>query len=219
MKKIVSEFSYQTVDDLMAEVGYGNISSRQIIGRLIPAEKLDSGRKVESRLRRFAQKLRGETSGIQIRGIQDMMVRFAKCCNPLPGDPISGYITRGRGVTVHTADCPNMLGSDPERLIQVSWNLQETAVHAVRVRVLCNDKKGLLAEISAALASSDVNILRADSHTTEDRKAVFNFELEVHDLKHLQNAFRGLTKLKNVLKVERLRGLPAGEKEEKEAEA
>ncbi len=219
MKKIVNEFSYQTVDDLMAEVGYGNVSSRQIIGRLIPAEKLETGRKEESRLRRFAQKLRGETSGIQIRGIQDMMVRFAKCCNPLPGDPISGYITRGRGVTVHTADCPNVLGSDPERLIQVSWNLQETAVHAVRVRVLCSDKKGLLAEISAARAASEVNILRADIHTTEEKKAVFNFELEVHDLKHLQNAFRKLTKLKNVLKVERLRGLPTGEKEEREAEA
>jgi GTP pyrophosphokinase len=218
MKKIVGDFSYQTFDDLMAEVGYGNISSKQILGRLIPPEKLETGRKEDSRLRRLAQKLRGEPSGIQIRGIQDMMVRFAKCCNPLPGDPISGYITRGRGVTVHTADCPNVLGSDPERLIQVSWNLQEKAVHAVRVRVLCTDKKGLLAEISSALAASEVNILRADIHTTEDKKAVFNFELEVHDLKHLQNAFRAMSKLKSVLKVERLRGLPTAEDEGKEEE-
>jgi guanosine-3',5'-bis(diphosphate) 3'-pyrophosphohydrolase len=101
----------------------------------------------------------------------------------------------------------------------VSWNLQEKAIHAVRVRVVCNDKKGLLAEISSTLASSEVNIIRADVATTEDKKAICNFELEVNDLKHLQNAFRALTKLKNVIKVERLRGLPTIEKEERRAEA
>ncbi len=219
MNKIIGDLSFQSVDDLMAEVGYGNVSSRQIIGKLIPPEKLEIEKKEESRLKRLAKKIRREPSGIQIRGIEDMMVRFARCCNPLPGDAISGYITRGRGVTVHTADCPNVLGSDPERLIQVSWNLREKAVHAVRVRVICNDKKGLLAEISSALASSEVNIIRADVSTTEDKKAICNFELEVNDLKHLQNAFRALTKLKNVLKVERLRGLPTTGKEEKRAEA
>ena len=219
MNKIISDLSFQSVDDLMAEVGYGNVSSNQIIGKLIPPEKLEIKKKEESRLKRLAKKIRREPSGIQIRGIEDMMVRFARCCNPLPGDAISGYITRGRGVTVHTADCPNVLGSDPERLIQVSWNLKEKAVHAVRVRVICNDKKGLLAEIGSALASSGVNIIRADVSTTEDKKAICNFELEVNDLKHLQNAFRALTKLKNVLKVERLRGLPTTGKEEKSAEA
>jgi len=218
MNKIIRDLSLQSADDLMAEVGYGNVSSRQIIGKLLPPEKLDKEKKEESRLQRLTKIIRREASGIQIRGIQDMMVRFGKCCNPLPGDAISGYITRGRGVTVHTTDCPNILGSDPERVIQVSWNLKEKAVHAVRVRVICNDKKGLLAEISSALASSEVNIVRADVTTTEDKKAICNFELEVRDLKHLQNAFRALTKLKNVLKVERLRGLPTVEREEKRAE-
>jgi len=220
IKKIVNDLSFQSIDDLMAEVGYGNISSNQIVGKLVPPEKLETEKKEESRLKRLAKKIRGESDGIQIRGIQDMMVRFAKCCNPLPGDEISGYITRGRGVTVHTADCTNILGSEPQRLIQVSWNLKEKAVHAVRARVTCNDKKGLLAEISSALASSEVNIIRADVITTEDRKAVCTFELEVNDLKHLQNAFRALTKLKNVIKVERLRGLPTiTEKEKKRVEA
>ncbi|MBM4331005.1 MAG: bifunctional (p)ppGpp synthetase/guanosine-3',5'-bis(diphosphate) 3'-pyrophosphohydrolase [Deltaproteobacteria bacterium] len=214
MKKIISDLSFQTLDDLMAEVGYGNVSANQIIGKLLPPGKLEKGKQEESRLKRLAQKIRREPSGIQVRGIQDMMVRFGKCCNPLPGDAISGYITRGRGVTVHTADCPNILSSEPQRLIPVSWNLTEKAVHAVRVRVVCNDKKGLLADISSALASSEVNIIRADVSTTEDKKAICNFALEVNDLKHLQNAFRALTKLKNVLKVERLRGLPTTEKEE-----
>ncbi len=219
MKKIVGELSFQSVDDLMAEVGYGNVSANQILGKIIPPERLEKEKKDESRLKRLAKKFRGEPAGIQIRGIQDMMVRFAKCCNPLPGDPISGYITRGRGVTVHTADCPNLLGSDPQRLIVVSWNLQEKAVHAVRVRVTCTDRKGLLAEISSALSSSEVNIIRANVDTTEDKNAICDFELEVRDLKHLQKAFQALTRLKNVLKVERMRGLPTIEKPEKRIEA
>ena len=219
MNKIIRDLSLQSADDLMAEVGYGNVSSRQIIGKLLPPEKLEKEDKEESRLRRLTKIIRREPSGIQIRGIQDMMVRFGKCCNPLPGDAISGYITRGRGVTVHTADCPNILGSDPERVVQVSWNLKEKAIHAVRVRVTCNDRKGLLADLSSALASSEVNIVRANVTTTEDKRAICNFDLEVHDLKHLQNAFRALSKLKNVLKVERLRGLPTVEREEKGAEA
>ena len=189
------------------------------MGKLIPPDKLEKGKVEESRLKRLADRIRREPSGVQIRGISDMMVHFGKCCNPLPGDRITGYITRGRGVTVHTADCPNALGSDPERLIQVSWNMQEKAVHAVRVRVTCNDKKGLLADISQALASTDINIIRAQTITTEDRKAICNFELEVRDLKHLQGAFRALTKLKDVLRVERMRGAPSGEREEQEAGA
>jgi guanosine-3',5'-bis(diphosphate) 3'-pyrophosphohydrolase len=219
LKKIATDLSYQSIEDLMAEVGYGNVSWKQIIGKLIPPEKLEKEKKEESRLSRLAKKIRREPTGVQVRGIQDMMVRFAKCCNPLPGDPISGYITRGRGVSVHTADCPNILGSDPERLIPVSWNMKEEAVHAVRVRITCNDKKGLLADISSALSSSEVNILRADVYTTEDQKAVCNFELEVRDLKHLQNAFRALNRLKNVLKVERLKSYSAIERPEKEIEA
>ncbi len=219
MKKVIKDFSLLSIDDLMAEVGYGNVSCKQIVGKLIPPEKLEKGKVEESRLKRLAQKIRREPSGIQIRGIEDMMVRFGRCCNPLPGDKITGYITRGRGVTVHTADCPNILSSDPERLIQVSWNLKEKAVHPVRARVIANDKKGLLADISSVLASSEINILRANIVTTEDKKAVGNFELEVRDLKHLQDAFRALTKLKNVLKVERVRGMLTPEKEEKEAEA
>jgi GTP pyrophosphokinase len=117
---------------------------------------------------------------------------------------------------VHTSDCPSVLSSDPERLIQVSWNLKEKAAHSVRVRVIANDKKGLLAEISSVLASSEINILRAHMVATEDKRAIGNFVLEVRDLKHLESAFRALTKLKNVLKVERLRGTAASEKEEKE---
>ncbi len=219
IKKIIEDFSLLTVEDLLAEIGYGNISANQVLGKILPPEKLEKKPKEVSGLKRLTQKILREPAGIQIRGVQDLMVRFAKCCNPLPGDKITGYITRGRGVSVHTADCPNILASDPERLISVSWNLQEKAVHPVRMRVICNDKKGLLAEVSSALASSEVNIIRADVTTTEDKKAICYFDVEVQDLNHLQNAFRALNKLKSVLKVERLRSALSGDKEEKGAEA
>ncbi len=122
-------------------------------------------------------------------------------------------------MTVHTVDCPNVLGADPERQIQASWNLKEKAVHAVRVQVIGNDTKGLLAHFSTSLAASEVNILRAEVSTTDDKRAIFNFELEVQDLRHLQNAFRALSKVKNILKVERLRGLPVLDGGEKKTEA
>lgn len=219
IKKVLSDFSVATVDDLMAEVGYGNISHNQILGKLLPAGTLEKGSKKESSLSRWTRRIRGEPSGIQVRGIEDVMVRFGKCCNPLPGDPITGYITRGRGVTVHTSDCPNILSSEPSRLIQTSWNLRDKGTHSVRIRVVCNDKKGLLAEISTSLSSSEVNIQRADVITTEDKKAICNFELEVRDLEHLQAVLRALAKLKNVLKVERVRGTSAWEKGDKKAQA
>ncbi|MCX5908625.1 MAG: RelA/SpoT family protein, partial [Deltaproteobacteria bacterium] len=133
IKKVLGDFSLTSTDDLMAEIGYGNISHKQILGKLLPPEKLGKEGVKESRLSRLAHKIRGEPMGIQIRGVRDVLVRFGRCCNPLPGDAITGYITRGRGVTVHTADCPNILSSDPSRLIQTSWNLKEKAVHAVRV--------------------------------------------------------------------------------------
>jgi guanosine-3',5'-bis(diphosphate) 3'-pyrophosphohydrolase len=219
MKKILSDFSLETVDDLMAEVAYGNISHNQILGKLVPPGTLEKGEKKESALARLTRRIRREPTGIQIRGMQDIMVRFAKCCNPLPGDAITGYITRGRGVTVHTADCPNVLSSEPSRLIQASWNLQEKGTHSVRIRVVCNDRKGMLAEISSSLSSAEVNILRADVVTTEDKKAICNFELEVRDVQHLQSAFRALAKIKDVLRVDRVRGGSGLEKNHHEAEA
>lgn len=133
------------------------------------------------------------------------MVRFSKCCDPLPGDDVVGFITRGRGISVHTTTCAMVQDADPERLVSVRWNVRNRHTYPVHIRVLCNDKKGLLAEVSNVISANDVNIGHATVETTPDRSAVCDFQLDVQDLRHLNDLVTALKKLKSVLSVERVR--------------
>lgn len=206
LKVIAEESSLQDVDDLLAEVGYGKLSVKQIIHRIIPQERLDTEFTEDAILGKVIKKAgKKDRSGVKIRGIEDIMVRFGKCCNPLPGDDIIGYITRGRGVTVHLSGCPTVLHSVSERTIDVEWDLKDESMHLVRIRVVCVDKKGLLAAMSSSIALSEANIINAQVHTTQEKKAVSIFEVEVNDLKHLQNIINSMQNIKGVINVERLR--------------
>jgi guanosine-3',5'-bis(diphosphate) 3'-pyrophosphohydrolase len=133
------------------------------------------------------------------------MVRYAGCCNPLPGDKVVGFITRGRGMTIHTADCSNVLNDDPNRRVAVEWDATKEYNYPVKIRVYSDDKKGLLAEISSSLAQSEANITNARVETTEYKKAIGTFELEIRDLNHLKQVIQELHKIKGVDRVERLR--------------
>lgn len=206
LKVIAEEFGLQDVDDLLAEVGYGKLSVKQIIHRIIPQERLDTEFTEEAILEKIAKKAgKKDGGGVKIRGVEDIMVRFGKCCNPLPGDDIIGYITRGRGVTVHLSNCPTILHNVSERTIDVEWDLEDKSIHLVRIRVVCVDKKGLLAAMSSSIALSEANIINAQIHTTQEKKAVSIFEVEVSDLKHLQNIINSMQNIKGVINVERLR--------------
>ena len=206
LKVITEEFSLQDVDDLLAEVGYGKLSVKQIIHRIIPQERLDTEFTEEAILEKVTKKAgKKDGGGVKIRGVEDIMVRFGKCCNPLPGDDIIGYITRGRGVTVHLSNCPTILHSVSERTIDVEWDIEDKSMHLVRIRVVCVDKKGLLAAMSSSIALSEANIINAQIHTTQEKKAVSIFEVEVSDLKHLQNIINSMQNIKGVINVERLR--------------
>ncbi|MEW6615862.1 MAG: bifunctional (p)ppGpp synthetase/guanosine-3',5'-bis(diphosphate) 3'-pyrophosphohydrolase [Thermodesulfobacteriota bacterium] len=206
LKVIAEEFGLQDVDDLLAEVGYGKLSVKQIIHAIMPEERLATEFTEEAVLEKVAKKTgKKDGSGIKIRGVEDIMMRFGKCCNPLPGDDIIGYITRGRGVTVHLSNCPTVLHSVSERTIDVEWDLEDKSMHLVRIRVVCVDKKGLLAAMSSSIALSEANIINAQVHTTQEKKAVSIFEVEVSDLKHLQNIINSMQNVKGVINVERLR--------------
>jgi GTP pyrophosphokinase len=208
LQSILEEFNLLTVDDLLAEVGYGKLSARQIINKLIPQEKLGDELTGELILEKASKKAeKKERSGVKVRGVEDILVRFGKCCNPLPGDDIAGYITRGRGISVHTSDCPTIINSIPERMIDVQWDLKDKTTHLVRIRVVCNNKKGLLAAMSSSIASTEANITNAQVYTSKDEKAVSIFEVEVNDLKHLQNIMKSLGRIKGVIQVERLKRL------------
>jgi GTP pyrophosphokinase len=146
---------------------------------------------------------------VRIRGVEDLLVRFAKCCTPLPGDAIVGFITRGRGLTVHGRDCLTVARSvlDRERLIEVEWDVAEPAKRPVRVAVYIGaDRPGLLSEITGAISSRNGNITRADVTVTDDRKGINNFVIEVADLRQLQEIMSAIRSVPDVINVERVRG-------------
>ncbi|MFZ4859200.1 MAG: RelA/SpoT family protein [Desulfuromonadaceae bacterium] len=206
-KKIAAEFGYAADDDLLAAVGYGKISSSQIVGKILPDEKLkERTEHKESRLESLINKLKGKSSGaVEIGGLDDVLVRFGKCCNPVTGDEIVGFITRGKGVTVHTADCQFAMESDPERRVDVAWNKVKTAVLPVKIRVLCHDVKGILATITLAITNCEANIASAQIQSTIDQRGENIFEVNVTDLAHLQKVMNALMKIKGVIKVERIK--------------
>jgi GTP pyrophosphokinase len=208
LAKVASEFSFQGVDDLVAAVGYGKITANQIIGKILPQEKLEQQKEelIEGRFKHLIQKItRSPKDALLIKGIDNVMVRYAGCCNPVPGDRVVGFITRGRGVTIHTADCQNAMDEDPHRKVEVEWDSTKEYSYPVRVRIYSEDKKGLLAEISNSISSHKANIKNARVDTTEDKKAISTFEVEIRDLNHLNKVIRALEKIKGVQRVERLR--------------
>jgi GTP pyrophosphokinase len=207
LKKVAVEFGFVAEDDLMAAVGYGKLSCNQILGKLIPEQKLEEQKeRKETRLTKVIDKLTRKSSGaIQISGVDDVLVRFGKCCNPVPGDEITGFITRGRGVTVHTSDCPIAISSDPERRIDVTWNRDKSTALPVKIRVSCHDQKGMLANITQAITNCEANIATASVYSTVDKRAVNIFQVDVTDLDHLNKVINSVMKLKGVIKVDRLK--------------
>ncbi len=208
IKRVATEFGFVAEEDLMAAVGYGKLSCNQILGKLLSEEKLAETREQkESRVSKAIGKLsKKSSSAIQVNGIDDVMVRFGKCCNPLPGDEVVGFITRGRGVTIHTADCSFAMESDPERRLEVTWNKGKETALPVKIRVTCHDQKGILANIAQVIANCEANISSASVHSTVDKKGENLFEIEVSDLEHLTRVLNNIMHVSGVIKVERLKG-------------
>jgi GTP pyrophosphokinase len=202
---IAGDFSLQTIQDLIANIGYGKISPNQVIGRLKPRlgieEEKPAGlvRKMVSRLTR-----KKSTSGIKVKGLDDMLVRFAKCCHPLPGEDVTGFITRGRGVTIHKKDCRHIIDADQARMVDVIWEPTNQDVYVAMLKVTSMDKKGILADISTIISLKEANIIQAEVKTTIDKKGVSFFTIEVEDFKQLEEIMNAIKKVKNVLIVERL---------------
>jgi GTP pyrophosphokinase len=214
MALALERYGFQADDELFAALGYGKVSPRQAVGRLLPPEEFQALTQAEdSREKKGDRKparSRPAEEGVRIRGIDDILVRFSKCCSPVPGDEIVGFITRGRGVAVHTTDCPNVasLMTDPERQIAVSWDGKRKEPHQVKIRVeIGKDRPGVLAEITTAISSTNTNITQADIRVTEERVGVNNFVLEVSDLKQLQATMLAIRKVDGVIGVERVRSL------------
>jgi guanosine-3',5'-bis(diphosphate) 3'-pyrophosphohydrolase len=216
LKPHAEELGYRTEEDLMVAVGYGKVQPSQIAERLLPPEKLEEVREKPPKesspsglfnaVTEIARKVVGRksTSGITIDGIDDVLVRFGRCCNPVPGDAIVGFITRGRGVTVHTSACDKALATDPERRVDVAWDVRGEYKRPVTLRVLTADRPGLLADMSSVFTKRGVNISQANCRATGDDRAVNTFEVTISDLKQLTDVMRSIEKLTGVFSVERV---------------
>ena len=207
-EKVAHEFSLTSGEELLASIGYGKITAQQVIGRLAP-EKLrtDEKKEEEGRLEKVIKRMTSRPRGfVKIDGIDNVLMSFAGCCNPLPGDKIVGFITRGRGVTIHTTDCINALTADTKRRIEARWALDEDATFPTRIRIYSADKKGMLAAISSSISGNKVNITGAHIKTTDDGNAESTFDIEIGNLKHLKKVINALQKIAGVLKVERIKG-------------
>jgi GTP pyrophosphokinase len=203
IKDLFAEYSIGSLDDLLAIVGYGKVSPKRVVNRFLPEEVKPEEPLLEKQKKK---KPSLSTPGISLTGVEDVMVRFANCCNPIPGDEIQGYISRGRGIAVHTMSCPNLEGLDPERVVDVQWNIREKQTYPVNMRVVCKDKKGLLAEISTIISSLDINISHAEVETRPaDMQAICDFILDVYDLDQFNQVLHAIKKLKNVISIDRVR--------------
>jgi len=133
------------------------------------------------------------------------MVTYARCCNPLPGAPVVGFITRGRGISVHSQSCPQMLNLEPERRIPVEWHGKGQGAHSGEINVICTDKPGMLADVGAACKVGGINVTRMEARSLGDDKALLALEVSVSDVQQLQKLMRDLERIKGVLTVDRVR--------------
>lgn len=205
---VARQTGFEATDELAAAVGFGHLATSEVITRLsvVPAD----GTKTVPAASRPVQKSvagRADEKGVQVKGARDLLMQLSRCCNPVPGDRILGYITRGRGLTIHAMDCPNLeaLDYDKDRLVEVEWDQSTPGTHAVKVSVVAVDKTGVLANVSSAIAECHANISRAEITTRDDRKAMLDFVIEVSDTAHLQRVLKTIERVTGVITARRVR--------------
>ena len=205
IKKVFVEYSVNHLDDLISQVGLGRISAKRVVNCFLAEELVDVPEPVTDKIKK--KKTASPSMGVSLSGgedIEDIMINFAKCCNPIPGDEISGYISRGRGIIVHTKNCPYMKKMDAERIVGVEWNVREEYTYPVHIKVVCDDLKGILTEVSSVISSFDINISYAQIETI-DMVATCNFVIDINNLQQLNQVSSAIRQLKFVKSIERLR--------------
>ncbi len=208
LRAVAEEMSLGGVDELFSAVGYVRVTAKKIIGRLLPARpemtKAEAQAQAEAEAAAATQAKSKSSDAIRIQGVDNVLVRYAQCCNPLPGDPIVGYISRGRGVTIHTHDCPNVQAFEPERLLRVNWEGEEARPYPARMRILAKNIKGVLGRISVLLAEEGVNIDSGAIHSSVDGTTEILLTVEVTDASHLYRTIERVSTLDEVIEVKRL---------------
>ena len=201
--KVANDMSHNTLDDLLAAIGYGKVSAHMVANKIAPDRP-----HIEPIPKRPPQKqAKPSGSSMKISGMDNMLIHLSKCCNPVPGDKVVGFITRGRGVSIHTVDCPNVgeLTFDKERLVEVAWGDFQPGAHAVKISVRTEDKPGLLANVSSSISAAEANITHAEAITGDDKQATLNFTIDIKDVEHLNRIIKNIEAINGVLDVKRVK--------------
>ena len=210
MKQILKEMRCNSLDDLLGKIGSGYIPIKNVIKILQPEEvrteeeeKAEEQELISAATTLHKREIPGEGGAIKIEGVDDMLVKISRCCLPVPGDSIMGFITTGRGISIHKAKCHNLLATDPQRRIEVSWSAGVKTVHKAQVYIVAQNKKGMLAAISNAISIDDANIAELEVKSSADNLSTINVVLEVEDLDHLNRLLQHLRKLDGVMEARR----------------
>jgi GTP diphosphokinase / guanosine-3',5'-bis(diphosphate) 3'-diphosphatase len=205
LAKAAAALGYQDWEHVHAALGRGDVGPAAVIREVIPTEEVkEAEKKAESPLQRIARKIRKSEKGVRIHGVDNLMVRYSQCCQPVPGDDVIGYVTAGRGVSIHRKDCPNVLNlsRDPDRRVEIEWTAETGERFFVKLYTRGTDRRGLLSDIAKAISETGTDIQHADIRSSDDGM-IGEFVVEVQDLPHLNRVVKGITRVKGVLSVER----------------
>jgi len=208
------------IDDALLQIGYGKLDAlafaQKVTGLMLPdpdgAKQTIPGRSAptpvpgRNKQRNKTRCARSTEDSVKVQGLEGIVVRLAKCCEPLPGQPIVGYVSRGRGVTVHKASCPWAIANDPARRVDCLWNTSQASEHNVRLRITTHDKQGMLASITKLISAAQINITGAEVQTTPDRRGVITIRVHVTNIQQLRDVHQKLEAMDGVIFVERLTG-------------
>lgn len=204
MEKAARDFNFKTVDDLIANIGYGKVPPLQVIGKLAPDVKPKKEDTLFNKLLpRRKERKKKDTDGVVVDGLEDILIRFGQCCQPIPGDSITGYITHGAGITVHRQGCINALKMNPERQIHVQWKEDAAGTFHVKLSLSSYDKVGLLAEISSVLSQMETNIVDVNLESEKDKMVNGFFTISVKDIDHLDDVIAKLKKIDAIQEIRR----------------
>jgi GTP pyrophosphokinase len=217
--KAANEFGYRSVDDVTAAMGIGKVTPSQLVSKLAP-EKLaepkadeesasegiiPTGRRLTDIFKKVITVGQSKSKGgVRINGIDDVLVKFGKCCAPVPGDAIGGFITRGQGVSVHARTCPKLTSAEAERRVDVTWDVKSDYTRPVTVKVTSDDRAGLLARMTEVFSSKGISIIQANARALNESRAVSTFEVGIRDLGQLRDVMSAMERLDGVHLVERL---------------
>ncbi|TLS53572.1 bifunctional (p)ppGpp synthetase/guanosine-3',5'-bis(diphosphate) 3'-pyrophosphohydrolase [Paenibacillus antri] len=212
------KFNFNDVEDMLSAIGFSGITAAQIVTRLTEKQRKENEEAAQLQLTNEVRELKPasaahkrprSTQGVRVKGVDNLLVRFARCCNPVPGDDIIGYITRGRGVSVHRSDCPNVVvsdenGDDANRVIEVEWIAAAEANYSVDIEITGHDRRGLLNEVLQAVSESKTNMSAVSGRSDKNKVAMIHMTILIRNTEHLQSVVEKIKRVRDVYSVQRI---------------